>query len=126
MINSSAHMREHYSAAGLTGRIQSALAPEGQMLTQIHDGDLTHHRWGPAHARRNRQPSSAVDEEFAHADHYVFCSNEAQVIPHGLTSTIAGLAMIVAGIAWYVRGDSSFTNSRSSFGWDARRFPAIR
>ena len=36
MIDTSANEREHYSATGLTGRIQSALAalaPEGQMLT---------------------------------------------------------------------------------------------
>jgi len=36
MIDTSANVREHYSATGLTGRIQSALAalaPEGQMLT---------------------------------------------------------------------------------------------
>jgi len=45
---------------------------------------------GPAHYRRNRKPSSAVDEEFAHADHYVFCSNEAQVIRE-MNTFIAGI-----------------------------------
>jgi hypothetical protein len=36
VIDTGTNVREHYSAAGLTGRIQSALAalaPEGQMLT---------------------------------------------------------------------------------------------
>jgi SAM-dependent methyltransferase len=53
MIDTSANVREHYSAAGLTGRIQSALAaiaPEGQTLTvaQLAPLDQFHLRGIPA------------------------------------------------------------------------------
>ena len=50
MIDTSTNVREHYSAAGVTGRVQSALpaiAPESQTLTVAQLAPLHQfHLWG--------------------------------------------------------------------------------
>jgi len=65
-----------------------------QQLLQAFSGSVSNadsRRRPDAPSAGRRITPSAVDEEFAHADHYVFCSNEAQVIREMNTFMLAFL-----------------------------------